>query len=578
MKPSKPIGWPATLPAQRPSNPSGGSCAGRLSHFVRSAFAAILLLVAALPALALQTVNGITINEDLDQARRGVAYNYTIPVISGGTAPYTFSLIGSSVLPIRLTLAANGNLSGVISCNVANGNYRQDVRVTDSSALPVVADFTSNKGLAINVTAGPAGTCVALTISPAALPTPTAGSPYSQTITASGGLGPYTYAVSSGALPTGLNLNATTGQISGVPSSGGAYSFTITATDAADSTGSLTYAGAVNAAVAVSPVNLPGGTVGTSYSQTVSASGGNGTYSLSLSAGALPAGLTFNALTGVISGTPVAAATSNFTITATDGNGAIGSRSYSVTVNSPISVNPATLPSGTVGTPYSQTVSGSGGNGSYTYAVSAGSLPAGLSLNASTGVITGTPGSAASSTLHGHRDRWQRCDRLAHLHRRRQSGRCGQPVLPAGRHRGARLFADTDCHRWQWVIHVQCQCGGLASRTDTQRRQRSAVRHARQRRHQQLHDHSHRWQRRLRRARLQRHHQLCDHRQPVEPAVWRGGQRLQPDHQRGRRKRLVHLQRQRGNPAGGIDTQRFVRRAFGYPERRGSEQLHGHRH
>ena len=399
MKPSKPIGWPATLPAQRPSNPSGGSCAGRLAHFVRSAFAAILLLVAALPALALQTVNGITINEDLDQARRGVAYNYTIPVISGGTAPYTLSLIGSSVLPIRLTLAANGNLSGVISCNVANGNYRQDVRVTDSSALPVVADFTSNKGLAINVTAGPAGTCVALTISPAALPTPTAGSPYSQTITASGGLGPYTYAVSSGALPTGLNLNATTGQISGVPSSGGAYSFTITATDAADSTGSLTYAGAVNAAVAVSPVNLPGGTVGTSYSQTVSASGGNGTYSLSLSAGALPAGLTFNALTGVISGTPVAAATSNFTITATDGNGAIGSRSYSVTVNSPISVNPATLPSGTVGTPYGQTVSGSGGNGSYTYAVSAGSLPAGLSLNASTGVITGTPGSAASSTF-----------------------------------------------------------------------------------------------------------------------------------------------------------------------------------
>ncbi len=102
---------------------------------MRQAVATLLLLVAAIPALATQTVNGITINEDLDQARRGVAYNYTVPVISGGTAPYTFSLIGPSVLPIRLTLAANGNLSGVISCNVANGNYKQDVRVTDSSAL-----------------------------------------------------------------------------------------------------------------------------------------------------------------------------------------------------------------------------------------------------------------------------------------------------------------------------------------------------------------------------------------------------------------------------------------------------------
>ena len=66
---------------------------------------------------------------------------------------------------------------------------------------------------------------------------------------------------------------------------------------------------------------------------------------------------------------PTTAATSNFTITATDGLGATGARAYSVTVNAAITVNPATLPNGTVGVAYSQTVSATGGTGSYTFSV-----------------------------------------------------------------------------------------------------------------------------------------------------------------------------------------------------------------
>ena len=201
------------------------------------------------------------------------------------------------------------------------------------------------------------------------------GAAYNQTCRATGGTGTYTFSVSAGTLPAGLTLNASTGAITGTPTTAATSSFTITATDGNGATGSRAYTFTVNAAVTVNPADAADGTVGTAYSQTVSAAGGNGSYTYSVSAGVLPAGLTLNAGTGVISGTPTAAATSAFTIRATDGNGAIGSRAYSVTVNAGIAVNPAALPSAAVGAAYSQTVSATGGSGAYTFSISSGSLP-----------------------------------------------------------------------------------------------------------------------------------------------------------------------------------------------------------
>ncbi len=83
--------------------------------------------------------------------------------------------------------------------------------------------------------------CTTLAIAPATLPDATVGLAYSQTVTASGGTAPYTYEVTSGVLPPGLTLNTTTGVISGTPTSGGSYTFTITATDSAACTGTITY-------------------------------------------------------------------------------------------------------------------------------------------------------------------------------------------------------------------------------------------------------------------------------------------------------------------------------------------------
>jgi large repetitive protein len=109
----------------------------------------------------------------------------------------------------------------------------------------------------------------------------------------------------------------------------------------------------------------------------------------------LPTGLSLNPVTGAITGTPTATGIYNFTITATDNVSCPGSRPYTIVVAAvicpAITLAPATLPTPIVGVAYSQAVTASGGVAPYTYAVSAGALPAGLALNATTGSITGLP-------------------------------------------------------------------------------------------------------------------------------------------------------------------------------------------
>jgi hypothetical protein len=143
---------------------------------------------------------------------------------------------------------------------------------------------------------------------------------------------------------------------------------------------------------------------GTAYSQTIQATG-FGTLSYSISAGALPAGLTLNTSSGAITGTPLGPnTTSNFTVTVTDSSNPkqTGSKALSITINLPPPpvISPTTLPNGNVGSPYSQTLSVSGGLGpTFTWIVSSGTLPAGLTLtsNNTTAKINGTPATAQTN-------------------------------------------------------------------------------------------------------------------------------------------------------------------------------------
>jgi len=154
------------------------------------------------------------------------------------------------------------------------------------------------------------------------------------------------------------------------------------------------------APLAVATASLPGAATATAYQQMLSATGGRMPYTWALAAGTLPTGVTLTAATGLLSGTPTTAGTFNFTVRATDASAATATKALSVVVTAPLAISTATLPGASVGTAYSATLAATGGSSPYTWSLAAGALPAGLSLNASTGAITGTPtvGGTASFT------------------------------------------------------------------------------------------------------------------------------------------------------------------------------------
>ena len=245
--------------------------------------------------------------------------------------------------------------------------------------------------------------CPAVTVNPATLPNGDPGVFYTQTITGSGGVAPYTFAITSGSLPSGLALNTTTGVISGVPDTVGIFNFTVTAFDDNFCPGSRSYTVVIGApcdgvTITLSPTSLPPGTQGGGYSQTVTATGGTGPYQYTITKGSLPPGLTLDVSTGLISGNPTATGVYFFVVTATDVNLCSGSQAYVLTIACLLDVQPATLPNGTEGIPYSQVLTVANAALPVTFAVISGSLPPGLSLTGA-GELSGTPTAPGTYTF-----------------------------------------------------------------------------------------------------------------------------------------------------------------------------------
>jgi prepilin-type N-terminal cleavage/methylation domain-containing protein len=162
------------------------------------------------------------------------------------------------------------------------------------------------------------------------------------------------------------------------------------------SSGQITI-GTASTPLSITTASLPAWTVNRPYTTTVAGAGGDGSYLWS--AGGLPAGLTIASGTGVISGTPTAAGAPNVTITLNDASGDTpASAGLTLTINAAPSITTSSpLPSATKSSAYSTTIAGAGGTTGYSW--SATGLPAGLTIGAGTGTISGTPTTAGTSSV-----------------------------------------------------------------------------------------------------------------------------------------------------------------------------------
>lgn len=158
------------------------------------------------------------------------------------------------------------------------------------------------------------------------------------TISAAGGTAPYAFTLVSGSLPAGLNFNGD-GAITGTPQTSGTFTLNIKVTDAASASVTQQFTLVVNPQpnVTVSPAVAPYVVAGQYKSIQFAGANGYGPYTLSLAPGSvLPAGMSFNAATGLLSGTPTTTGTSAFSISATDHYGFSGSTNYTLSVLSAV--------------------------------------------------------------------------------------------------------------------------------------------------------------------------------------------------------------------------------------------------
>jgi len=310
----------------------------------------------------------------------GTSYSYTLP-LTGASGTVNFALEPGSYLPQGLTLnASSGLISGTPG---STGQFQFGIVATDASNHSQATTFN------VYIFPGTQGPPVTFTI-PSNLGTFTIGQ-LEYALTASGGTTTsYTWALVSGTLPPGLALRTdvptyfpagTTAGLIGVATTPGTYSFTLSVTSGT-ATINESFTMKITGLTVKDLFTLPNSFVGVPYTYTLTALGAAGPVTWTATS-ALPAGLSLSS-TGVVSGTPTQAGTTNVNFNFTDGVDTVY-RSLSIAVNAIHFTTSGLLPNVTQGSTYNTTITAAGGTGSFTYTASG--LPGGFTMNSS-GVIS----------------------------------------------------------------------------------------------------------------------------------------------------------------------------------------------
>jgi len=328
-----------------------------------------------LNATGYTTLYGVVIDQatGLPVAGVTVTRDSTITVTTGTDGSYTFGAV-----PVA-----------TYSISIAKTGYQTTTR----SGLVVTATASAQADILLPTT----GT---LNITSVTLPWASPGVPYSSRVMVTGGTAPYTFTTPD-ILPVGLSLDAATGIVSGTPAGTVSYPFAIGVTDSAAGYVEKGFTIELLPPLEIATAALPSGQQAVAYSSSISASGGKPPYSYALFAGVMPKGVVLST-SGTISGTAREAGAFAITIKVTEATGRTATKAFTLNVDAAaaVSLNTTTLPPGIIGTPYSATLIATGGVPARTFTVTGTTLlPAGLSLNSASGVISGTPSAAGLTNL-----------------------------------------------------------------------------------------------------------------------------------------------------------------------------------
>ncbi len=309
----------------------------------------------------------------------GVAYSAQLAA-SGGPPPFDWSM-SSGALPAGLSV---NNGTGLISGTPTTaGNVSFVVQVNTSAARSGTRAFN------IDV-ADP------VSIAPSSLPDAIENQSYTVPLAALGGVSPFTWALTAGALPPGLILSATVGHITGMPTAFGHFTFTVRADDVQGRFATIDLSIHVIEALGFANGTLPDGRVNTWYEATVGGVGGTPPYAFAVNgSSALPAGLSFGASNGTLYGTPTSAATVLFDLDIVDAGGQASSATFALVIapppGGPPLISTASLPPATVGVGYGVTITAVEGSAPLSWSADVTALPPGISFAAGAARLHGSP-------------------------------------------------------------------------------------------------------------------------------------------------------------------------------------------